>query len=367
MRRPDDTSPEFTAPLSVAWCPECGLSQLEQIVDPKVLYANYPFRAGASAKWQSHCAMLMTSLEKPGKKFLIDIGSNDGTLLQEAQDRGWRVLGVDPSPTDTAMPSLTGVWSSGMAARIARLHGQTDVVTATNVFGHVDDALDFLQGVALILKPRGVAIIECPHIFPLLEHVAFDTIYHEHLSYWSLRPLEMLAERVGLKIIDVRMYSDLHGGTMRYILASEGKIKTSVTGLRILESAHFQQGLKPYQEFARKVWDHTRSFAQQMAAGWQEGKLIWGYGASAKGAVRLQAAGLDDPTIERVVDDTQAKQGFQMPGVNIPITDAKDLSEPDILVLLSWNNASELKAKARTAGFKGRFFVPHPTPHFEDI
>ena len=349
----------------MAWCPECGLSQLEQIVDPKVLYANYPFRAGASAKWQSHCAMLMTSLEKPGKKFLIDIGSNDGTLLQEAQDRGWRVLGVDPSPTDTAMPSLTGVWSSGMAARIARLHGQTDVVTATNVFGHVDDALDFLQGVALILKPRGVAIIECPHIFPLLEHVAFDTIYHEHLSYWSLRPLEMLAERVGLKVIDVRMYSDLHGGTMRYILASEGKVKTSVTGLRILESAHFQQGLKPYQEFAQKTEGKLTAFRGVLIEA--NGKCLWGYGANAKAAVLLQSIGADAIRIHQIVDDTEAKWGFRTPGNHIPIIPVMDMDIPDILVLLSWNNAPELKTKARIAGFKGRFFLPHPTPHFEDI
>jgi len=355
------TPTEFAAPLSVAWCPNCGISQLEQIVDPKILYADYPFRAGVSQMWQTHCAMLMTALESPGRKFLVDIGSNDGTLLEQAVARGWKVLGVDPTPIG-ALPSLEALWSSSIARRIGQFHGQADVITATNVFGHVDDAKDFLEGVALLLKPRGVAIIECPHIFPLLEHVAFDTIYHEHLSYWSLRPLELLAESVGLKVIDVRMYSELHGGTMRYTLTpgdNKTHVNTSVTGLRILESAHFQQGLAPYEEFAKAAYEQIEKFGATLRLQTLARKRVWGYGANAKGAVLLQAAGMTADTMERVVDDTEAKQGYLMPGTDIPITDAQDLSEPDILVLLSWNNAEELKAKAKARRFTGRFLLPH--------
>ncbi len=352
--------PEFTAPLSVSWCSACGLSQLDQVVDPTILYTDYPFRAGTSRLWQSHCAMLMTSLETTGRKFLVDIGSNDGTLLKEAQDRGWKVLGVDPSPTDTKMPSLSMLWSSGVGRRISRLHGQADVVTATNVFGHVDDAKDFLEGIAVVLKPHGLGIIECPHIFPLLENVAFDTIYHEHLSYWSLRPLEMLAESVGLKVIDVRMFANLHGGTMRYTLTpgnERTKINTTVTGLRILESAHFKRGIEPYDEFAGRVEAKIERFYDAVMTVRQNGKRLWGYGANAKGAVLLQAAGITEPTIERIVDDTTEKQGRLMPGSRIPITDAGILSEPDILILLSWNNADDLKAKARKRGFTGEFLI----------
>lgn len=359
LRSPADTTPEFMAPLSISWCPACGLSQLDQVIEPEILYRNYPFRAGVSAKWKSHCSMLMTSFEAPGRHFLLDIGSNDGTLLWEAADRGWKVLGVDPSPA-TVLPSMAVLWNSGVARSIARIHGQADVVTATNVFGHVDDAKDFLEGVAIVLKPRGIAIIECPHIFPLLEHVAFDTIYHEHLSYWSLRPLEMLAESVGLKVIDVRMYAALHGGTMRYVLTAGDQkthVKTSVTGLRVLESAHFQQGIKPYGEFAEGAKNKIQFFQDRLLAKDWAGKTIWGYGANAKGAVLLQAAGISEETLRRVVDDTPEKQGLLMPGSRIPVTNAEDLSEPDILVLLSWNNADELKAKARRHGFAGEFLV----------
>lgn len=368
LRKLGDDSPEFTPPLSVSWCSACGLSQLDQVVDPKILYTNYPFRAGVSPGWQRHCAMLMISLESPGRKFLIDIGSNDGTLLKEAVERHWKVLGIDPEPIGS-LPSIEGFWSSGMARRIARLHGQADVVTATNVFGHVDDAKDFLEGMALVLKPHGVGIIECPHIFPLLEHTAFDTIYHEHLSYWSLRPLELLAESVGLKIVDVRMYSELHGGTMRYMLApgdSKTHINTSVTGLRVLESAHFKEGIKPYREFATRIQTNIAEIGSALIAERSAGHHIWGYGASAKGHVLLQAIGLSTPQIECIVDDTEAKWGLATPGTHIPITSAERLSEPDILMLLSWNNAGDLKTKARARGFKGRFFLPHPMPHFED-
>jgi SAM-dependent methyltransferase len=342
----------------VAWCADCGLSQLEQVVDPKLLYTDYPFRAGTSDSWRRHCAMLMTSLESAGRRFLVDIGSNDGTLLHEAVDRGWKVLGVDPCPVD-ALPSLEVFWTSGVARRIGQFHGQADVITATNVFGHVDDAKDFLEGIALLLKPRGVAIIECPHIFPLLEAVAFDTIYHEHLSYWSLIPLERLAEQVGLRVTDVRMYTQLHGGTMRYVLQTEGKVQTTVAGLRVLEHHHFQQGLGPYQTFAQQARERIEKFGATLRLQTIARKRIWGYGANAKGAVLLQATGLTAATMERIVDDTEAKQGLLMPGTDIPITDAHDLSVPDILVLLSWNNAEELKAKAKARGFRGRFLLPH--------
>lgn len=331
------------------------------MVDPKILYTRYPFRAGTSAAWQSHCAMLMTALESPGRKFLIDIGSNDGTLLKEAANRNWKVLGVDPEPIGN-LPSLEGRWSAGIARRIARLHGQADVVTATNVFGHVDDAKDFLEGMALVLRPRGVGIIECPHIFPLLEGVAFDTIYHEHLSYWSLRPLEILAESVGLKVVDVQLYADLHGGTMRYTLTHGDRrttVQTRVTRLRMHESVLFKQGLAPYQDFARAARDRIDRIRLDLTAARRDGKRIWGYGANAKAAVVLQATGLSETTVERLVDDTEAKWGLRSPGTHIPITDAHDLSAPDILVLFSWNNAPALEQQARRRGFRGEFSMVH--------
>lgn len=362
LRSPTEAFPEFTAPLSVSYCENCGLSQLDQVVDPKILYDNYPFRAGASDKWKRHCMELMNDVAGMGRRFLVDIGSNDGVLLQEASLRGYKVLGVDPTPYGS-LPSLEGLWSERMAGSITRFHGQADVITATNVFGHVDDAKDFLSGVAIALKPSGRAVIECPHIIPLLDQTAFDTIYHEHLTYWSLRPLEMLAEPLGLRIVDVKSFPSLHGGTMRYTLMpgdNRTKIKTSVTGLRILESALFQRGIAPYQEFAERAQSKIQQFRETLVQQRRAGKRIWGYGANAKGAVLLQAACLSEATIERIVDDAEPKWGLLMPGSHIPITNAQSLAEPDVLVLLSWNNGAELMAKAHSRGFTGSFVTPNP-------
>ena len=369
LRAPRDRTPEFRAPLSVSWCGGCGLSQLDQVVSPDVLYADYPFRAGLSRLWHAHCAELVAAVAAPGRRVLVDIGSNDGALLEEAAAQGWTVLGVDPAPVDTLCPTITGLWSADLGHRVALLHGPADVITATNVFGHVDDAGDFLEGTRQLLAAQGVVVIECPHVFPLLEQTAFDTIYHEHLSYWSLRPLELLAESVGLKVVDVESFPDLHGGTMRYYLTHgdpETEVATRVTKLRILEADQFRQGITPYRDFAERVRDQLEMTRQLLTVARQEGKRIWGYGANAKSAVLLQAAGLTAATVERIVDDTEAKQGLATPGLHIPITDASELPCADLLILFSWNNAQELQAKARARGFRGQFFLPHPTPHVVD-
>jgi SAM-dependent methyltransferase len=361
LRPPLSREPEFEAPLSVSWCADCGLSQLDHVVDPKILYADYPFRAGTSQLWRQHCVGLMNAVvEKSHKGFLLDIGSNDGALLEEAHLRGFKVLGIDPSDTGNAkIPMLERFWNTDTAKEVTKCFRQADVITATNVFGHVDDAGDFLEGVAIALRPNGIAIIECPHILPLLENVAFDTIYHEHLSYWSLRPLELLAERVGLKVVDVRMFPELHGGTMRYTLKpGEAKPSPGVAGVRILENALYLRGLEPYREFTIKARDKIAALKNTLTAERRAGKRVWGYGANAKGAVFLQAAGLSEVTLERVVDDCAAKHGFLMPGTGIPITNANALAEPDILVLLSWNNAKDLQVKAAQRGFAGQFVLP---------
>lgn len=364
--------PEFAVPLSVLWCGDCGLSQLGQVVSPEILYQDYPFRAGISAMWRAHCEELADTLEimgGEGRDFILDIGSNDGALLEACARRGAKVLGIDPSPESTAIPMLAECWSSSLVPGIIQMHGKPDVVMATNVFGHVHDARDFLDGIAKILPPSGKAIIECPHIFPLLEQTLFDTIYHEHLSYWSLRPLEQLAVQVGLRVTEVQLFPDLHGGTMRYTVvpdASVWGVGTSVTGLRILEHAQHLQGIAPYREFAERAWRNILLFKdaiqRERAAGWR----IAGYGAAAKGNVLLQAAGITPLLMALIVDDSPAKWGLYTPGMAIPIQSPELLEEADILVLLSWNNAPELKLRARKHGFRGRFLVPSPEPHFEE-
>lgn len=365
--------PEFLAPLTVLWCPTCSLSQLSEVIAPEILYHNYPFRAGVSQKWRTHCEALAESLAiatQPIPDFVLDIGSNDGTLLEACARRGAKVLGVDPCPANPHVPMLAELWSSQLVAGIIEIHGKPDHVTATNVFGHVDDVYDFLRGISAILPPHGQAVIECPHIMPLLEATAFDTIYHEHLSYWSLRPLEELAGKCWLKVVDVELFEDLHGGTMRYILAplaSPEKPSRAVLGLRVLEQGLRVQGETPYREFADRARRNISVFRETLE---EEHRMKWrvlSYGASAKGNVLLQAAGITPTLMQAIVDDTPEKWGLYTPGTSIPIQPPDLLREADVLVLLSWNNAQDLKARAIRQGFRGRFLVPHPDPHFETV
>lgn len=370
-----DWKVEFHAPLTVAWCDVCGLSQLEQIVDPEVLYPqDYPFRAGKSDRWRQHCAQLAGQTtndfawddvaatgERAVNGLWLDIGANDGTMLDIANAHGWQVLGVDPSPTETTgVPILPEFWGAGCVDGILRFHGKPKVITATNVFGHVDDARDFLQAAQRVLHPWGRVVIECPHILPLLESVAFDTIYHEHLSYWSLQPLEVVARQAQLKVVSVQGFPDLHGGTMRYVLMHERaheKPDSSVTGLRILENGLFLQRLAPYLTFARQTQEQIARFQEAVLGERVAQRVVAGYGANAKAAVRLQAAQLGATDVAFIVDDAKGKQGMLMPGVDIPIR-ASGLDEADVLILFSWNNAAELEKKARRQGFRGRVLNP---------
>jgi C-methyltransferase-like protein/methyltransferase family protein/putative zinc binding protein len=366
----------FKAPLSIAWCGACCLSQLEQVVDPKVLYQHdYPFRAGASTKWRLHCAKLVESLsrdyaldcgaegEAVPSGLWLDIGANDGTLLETAQTAGWTVLGVDPGPPRTTVPILQEFWGTAITSGLRKFHGPARIITATNVFGHVDNALDFLIAARDILSPLGTLVIECPHIIPLLDAVAFDTIYHEHLSYWSLGPLELLAHRAGLKVVSAEWFHELHGGTARYTLVPSGARRrpdSTITGLRILENGLRLRGFAPYQEFAQKATAEIAAFRARLLDARAAGQRIVGYGANAKAAVRLQAADLTRETIDAVVDDGSAKWGYAIPGTDIPIIPVGSLASVGLLVLFSWNNAVELLAKANDAGFKGEVLVPIP-------
>jgi len=353
----------------VLWCGDCGLSQLEHVVDPDILYRDYPFRAGVSSKWRQHCEGMADGLDLEPGDFVVDIGANDGTFLESCQARDAKVLGVDPCPASDSVPMLPVLWSEETARGLVKLHGHPDVITATNVFGHVDDAADFLRGIALALPVNGSALIECPHILPLLEHTAFDTIYHEHLSYWSLRPLERLCATTGLRVAAVESFPDLHGGTMRYTLvpdASTWPAQPSVTLLRDFEAGEFAKGLAPYRDFAERAWRNILLFKQALQDEHDAKWRIAGYGASAKGNVLLQAAGVTPSLLSVIVDDSPEKWGLYTPGTGIPIQPPELLREADVLVLLSWNNAPALKLSELKQGFRGRFFVPHPDPHFED-
>ena len=348
---------EFRAPLAVAACPDCKLSQLTHVVAPTMLYARYNFQAGISAGWRAHCDALAHTLGRAGA-VVLDIASNDGTLLRAFAARGCTTLGVEPAQ-DFAGPGVrTAFWSSALA-RDPEIAGRVDVLTATNVLGHVDDVHDFMAGVEIALAPSGIAVIEVPYLGKLLDTLAFDTIYHEHLSYWSVTALKRLCSAHGLTLWNV-IPQAIHGGSIRALIAREGTPSAAVTHYLVAE----------HHDFRRHMYQRASAHITRRIADINEALLdleYVGFGASAKAAVLLGT--LDVRALPRAIyDETRAKQGHRMPGTQVPIL-APPLDwrmEPRPLVIFAWNWARDLAPRFRAAGFTGPILVPQPTPRWLD-
>lgn len=368
------SEPEFTAPLSIARCPRCGLSQLTRVVDPEYIFRDYAYASGHAQGWRDHCAGLAIEIRHLFNKastsprispLICDIACNDGTFLQVCEGHGLRGYGVDPALNlDTGtIPVIRDFWSTDLAMKCATYPGRPDVIVAQNVLGHVDDVHDFLTGIAIALAPGGVAIIECPHIHALLMAGAFDTIYHEHLSYWSLTALMAAAFRADLRIVQAQMFPAIHGGTCRYYLRHAREYENGrPDGIRQMLDWE-RRTLTPwlYQSFADRVALDMAKLGSLLRQG--DWKKTFAFGASAKSTVllnTLKAHGLEPAErICGIFDDTPAKQGKFTPGVHLPVLPVPaDMSHIDTLLIGAANWAAELQAKAEMRGFGGRYIIP---------
>lgn len=349
--------PEPTAPLAVLWCPGCTLSQLSVVVDPDVLYTGYRFRAGASDAWRAHVADLASTSGPTGR--ILDIAANDGALLRAFRTQGWDILGVDPAPASDDMPLIAASWNHD-TARLARdLAGPFDIVTATNVLGHVDNPVDFLAACQDVLVDDGEVIVEAPYVGALLKGNQFDTVYHEHLSYWTVTAMREAARRADFYVSQLEWLPDIHGGSYRYRLR-QGAIRRPTTWI---ERVPDLDRYATYDTFGQRIGSLLEN-AEALLGGILDYQAITGYGAAAKGAVTLNAMPSVAKRITRVIDDTLAKQGLYMPGVAAIVNAPDDVYWPDLalLWLLSWNNADTLKEKAYKRGFRGDFFTMLPKP-----
>jgi hypothetical protein len=361
--------PKF--PLAVTLCEECGLSQLTVVVDPKVLYTHYRFASGTSSPWLNHCHALAEEIkDRLGESgFVIDIAANDGSQLQQFKgNRPWKVLGVEPSDVPTLLvgtsgnevradiPMIRTFWSETVANQIVADHGQADAIIAQNVLGHVDDCVGFLKGIKTVLKRDGSAIIEVPNVGDLIDNMAFDTIYHEHLSYWNGTGMERAASAAGLSVDRIEKFPELHGGTVRYWLKRGPEAMGAPVTLK--------PDKRPYDNFAERVTNQINSAASIISGLHNKKFLAWG--ASAKGAVMMNAIHNRSPGLkfpEAVIDQTPEKQGLLTPGVHMPvIPPPDDLSDIDVIWVLSWNWLERLKYEAETRGFRGKYLVTSPWP-----
>lgn len=358
-------------PLKVLLCEQCGLSQLSIVIPPEELFSHYVYRSSIAQGYVTHCRQMAKELKERYKlnqaSFHIDIAGNDCALLKEFRDEiGLRILNVDPAenlaPICEAIeiPTLTYFWGMDVANRIVNGHGKADLITATNVFAHCDNVKEFLSAVKYVLKPEtGILVMEFPYLIDFIDNSEFDTVYFEHLSYFSIYPLTLLCEDIGLQVMTVDK-QDIHGGSVRVIIGY-GNQDRSVYRYVFNERRHYAS-IKKYNEFAEDVQLTIGSFRRNVMGLKSNGAKVAGFAASAKGNTLLNCAGITPGTMSYIVDETPEKIGKYSPGTRIPIVSVTDMmrNPPDYLVILSWNFAAEIKLKCKLAGYRGKFIIPIP-------
>jgi SAM-dependent methyltransferase len=369
--------PEATYPLELAFCPNCALVQITETVPPEILFSNYFYFSSFSDTFLQHASELSNRLiqeRKLGKDSLvIEVASNDGYLLQYYHQRGIPVLGIEPAANVAKVAvekygvrTLVEFFGEAVARKLREQGQQADVIHANNVLAHVADLNGFVEGIHLLLKDDGVALIEAPYVKDLIDHVEFDTIYHEHLCYYSLTTLERLFQRHGLTTQDVKRIP-LHGGSLQITVAQAGQAQPSpaVTALLQEESGWGVDQFAFYEVFGRKVESLKQSLLTMLADLKRDGKRLAAYGASAKGSTLLNYFGIGRDVLDYVVDRSTYKQGHYTPGTHLPIySPTKLVAEmPDYVLLLTWNFADEIRQQqAEYVQRGGHFILPIPEP-----
>jgi hypothetical protein len=340
------------------------------------LYSEYEYHSSVSKTFQHHCSEMAASLKRDlslsSRDLVVEVASNDGCLVSRFQKLGCKVLGVEPAVNlaklalDAGIPTLQEFWSQALADRIRKEHGPARLVVATNVVAHVDDLHGFIRAVASLIQSAGTFVFEVPYMVNFMNRAEFDTAYHEHLSYFLLRPLKRALEQSGLTLVKAEEF-EIHGGSIRVTARpAESGAVPSDTVQRLLgweeELGLHEEAI--YLRFASHVATLKEELTAFVHALKARGKRLAAYGASAKGNVLLNYCGIGKDVLDYVVDDTPAKQGKLYPGNHLPIVsrDRLKASPPDYLLLLAWNFVDEMlrnTAEYRAQG--GRYIVPIPS------
>ncbi len=306
-----------------------------------------------------------------GDSFVIELASNDGYLLKNYVDNGIPVLGIDPVPALCAaaekigVPSVAEFFGLEVAQKLADEGRQADIIHANNVLAHVADTNGFVAGIAALLKDDGMAVIEFPYVRDLIDHCEFDTMYHEHLCYFSVTAVDHLLRRHGLYLNDCWRLP-IHGGSLRLFIEKKDLPLPSVTGLLAEEKELGLDRIEYYQEFRHRVEDLKSKLLAMLGELKSAGKHIVAYGAAAKGSTMINYVGIGSDVLDFVADRNVHKQGRYMPGQKIPIVAAERIQadQPDYVLLLPWNLENEILAQEQAFRDKGgKFIIPVPTPH----
>ena len=363
-------------PAELLYCPGCQLVQIGVVVDPAILFpADYPYTSGTTRILHENFAELSREsralLALESGDLIIDIGSNDGTLLTKFRDAGYRLLGIEPTDAGKlaladGIPTEFAYFTGQVAADVRRRHGAAKLVTATNCFAHIENVHDVADGVLSLLADDGVFVSESHYLVALLETVQYDTIYHEHLRYYSLTSLENLLEMHGMEVIHARRIPT-HGGSFRVYAARQGArpVQPSVAAL-IAEEAAKGPMREQLRAFKGRVVASKLELYAMLRDIKERGQRVFAISAPSRASTLASYAGLDDGLIDCVLEvEGSLKIGHTLPGTVIPVVEESKLfaDQPDYALIFSWHIADELAPKLRGKGYRGKFIVPLPRPH----
>lgn len=364
-------------PLELGFCHGCGHVQLTAQVPPGEMFEDYLYVSGASETLKAHfsdLARILTDRHGLGTDDLvIDVGCNDATLLGCFRAQGVRTLGVDPARNLATLAGPQGIerhcgfFDARSAAEIAARWGRAKLITATNTFSHIPDLAGFIRGLDLALAPGGTFVVEAHYLVDFLEQAAFDTVYHEHVSYWALGPMQRLFERHGMEVVRAERLP-IHHGQLRASVQrrGEGTVDASVGERLADERAQQIDRIETWQGFAAHARRVKADLVGRLRALRRAGQRVAGYGAPAKASTLLEFLEIGPDLVEVLVDRSPLKQGRYTPGTHIPIVapDWIEQHHPDVLLLLAWNFAAEIVAQqAAFLQGGGRFLLPLPEVH----
>jgi SAM-dependent methyltransferase len=366
---------ESKFPLNVAFCPHCSLVQLLETVPPDVLFCqDYPYYSSFSPSLLQHSRANAVDLIKSRRlnpnSLVVELASNDGYLLKNFVEHGIPVLGIDPAegPARAAekvgVPTMCTFFGENLARELSANGKAADVIIGNNVLAHVADLHGFVEGIRILLKEDGVAVIEMPYVKDLVDHCEFDTIYHEHLCYFSVTALDRLFRMHSLFLNNVKRLS-IHGGSLRIYVEKEENVSATVRAMLQTEAAEKVDQIDYYRDFAHRVEGIRTELQRLLQRLKQEGARIAAYGAAAKGSTLINYSDIGTELVDFVVDRNTHKQGLYMPGQHIPVLAPEALLErnPDYVLLLAWNFAEEILQQQKEYQQRGgRFIIPVPNP-----
>lgn len=374
LKEEDLIKPEQAFPLELYFCAACGFVQLLDIVSPELLFSDYVYVSSTSPSFVRHfeemAAHVSNRLNFPQDSMIVDIGSNDGILLRPFKNLGWKVLGIDPAKkiaeeaTAKGIKTIAAFFNEQTGKNTKLEYGQAKLITATSVFPHIDNLDSVLGGVKELLADDGVFMIEAYYLADMLEKKLFDTIYHEHLSYFTVKTLKRLFERLQMEIFDVEK-TDTHGGSLRvYVQKHGGPRQVNEAVIQAFLQNEDRQGLskeETYSAFNKKIEENKQRLLELLVSLKKNGKKIVGYGAAAKGNTLLNHFNIGREFLDYVVDDSPWKQGLFTPGTHLPVVPSTEIAKtnPDYILILAWNFAEPIMEKL---GPKYKFIIPVPKP-----